>query len=95
MGQVRKVGNVLRIKTSFPTIDGAPSDDESGTTVNVGTLDTHVEWPNNWSKLTPKWRAQLLARLVKKVVDNMLLAGPRTDAAETFKAFEKLTGWKF
>lgn len=78
---------VLRIDTAFPTVVGTPEDAGEADLVEVETK-TRVYWPDNWHKLSPRWRAVLLTKLVHKVVATLL----QSDTA-TFAEFQKLTGW--
>jgi hypothetical protein len=83
----------LSISTSFPTIDGVPDDDaDEVSTVDPGKTKTSVGWPSNWHLLSPKWRAHVLAFLVRRVIDSVLGEGG-DGAQETFDAFRELTGW--
>ena len=89
----KNIGKVLHINTTFPTIEGVPADDVQADLVDAGKTSTAVGWPDNWTELTPKWRAQLLARLVQKVINSLLSGGsPNRDQA-TFTEFRKITGW--
>lgn len=85
---------VLGVSTSFPTVEGVPADDAGEVdTVAPGKTKTEVSLPMNWHKLSPKWRAAILARLVKRVIETTLSAGSPKKAQATFVAFRELTGW--
>lgn len=81
---------VVSIATSYPTVEGTPSDDEKGDvyTVDPGKTRTQVGWPDNWLKLTPRWRATLAAQLVKRVLGAVI-----GNDQKTFEEFQKITGW--
>lgn len=86
--------NVLGVRTSYPTVDGVPTDDiETADTIDPGKTKTSVAWPMNWHMLTPKWRAAILAQLVKRVIESVLSGGSLKTRSETYEAFKKLTGW--
>lgn len=88
-------GKVLSISTSFPTLDCVPTSDDQNdvSTVDPGKTKTGVYWPDNWHLLSPVWRAAILARLVKRVIEAVLSGGSPRKREETFTAFKKLTGW--
>lgn len=89
-----KNGKILSISTSFPTVEGVPGDDATKvSTVDPGKTKTTVGWPENWHLLSPTWRAALLARLVKRVIESVLSGGSPRKREETFAAFRSLTGW--
>lgn len=85
--------DLLAISTTFPTIDGTPADDakDVSTVYMEKPQKTSVAWPMNWHKLSPKWRAHLLAMLVSKVIVTVL--NPMGQQDPTYLAFRKLTGW--
>lgn len=83
---------LLSINTAFPTVVGTPADGVKAVLEDVRTK-TSVGWPANWSKLSPAWRAQLLARIVHKIIGAFLHAGSPRQNGETFEEFVKLTGW--
>lgn len=84
---------VLGISTSFPTVEGTPADDATVSTVDPGKTKTAVGWPSNWHLLSPKWRATLLAHLLRRVISSVLSGGSPKKREETITEFVKLTGW--